>query len=270
MKCISCDVEINPQWAHAIDINVCPFCGKHIMEEHLKNLFGTLRETMNALSTYPDQVNDWMLSNHNYIKADAENIKSLLKLESDKDFQKKKDAQKFSVKVKKDNGEEEEVLAEALQSEEETNDFFKRAEVIKKSSAQSPIEKTQQLKAMHLKAMAEKIKTAGLDVPKNASNSHNIPEHMIVDADPEAVTEYYQMISGTDPAYSNSSIDESLEDLPGGEASLQANIRAASSKNNGSGTYSAKDMAMLQKLQSKSVEARKNVQSGAKGSFSRS
>jgi len=46
MRCISCTTEINPQWKHAIDMNVCPFCGKHIMEEHLKNLFAALSSTM--------------------------------------------------------------------------------------------------------------------------------------------------------------------------------------------------------------------------------
>jgi Zn-finger nucleic acid-binding protein len=122
MECISCKVEINPQWSHAIDINVCPFCGKHIMDEHLKNLFGTLRETMDALQTYPEQLNDWMLSNHNYVKTDSEKLLNyvpkemltdLKKIKDDKDFQERK---KFTVKVKTETGVEE-VQAESLQSE---------------------------------------------------------------------------------------------------------------------------------------------------------
>src|ERR1700677_4568820 len=106
MECISCKLEINPQWAHAIDMNICPYCGKPIMDEHLKNLFATLRATMEHLQTYPDQLNDWMLSNHNYIKTDSDKlityvskdiIADLKKVKDEKEFQ---DRKKFTVKVK--------------------------------------------------------------------------------------------------------------------------------------------------------------------------
>lgn len=138
MQCISCNVEINPKWQHAIEINVCPFCGKGIMEEHLKNLLTSLHEVMMKLSDYPDQLNDWMLSNFNYIKTDSENLASYLPKDiiksAYKDIKEKelildeKDRSKFVVKVKTDNGEEE-VVSEKIQSDEKTNDFFKRAEV---------------------------------------------------------------------------------------------------------------------------------------------
>lgn len=286
MKCISCNVEINPQWTHAIDMNVCPFCGKHIMEEHLKNLFGTLRETMEALANYPDQLNDWMLSNHNYIKTDSpdigkympkEMLKELQKIEDDKDFQKRKESQKFTVKVKTENGEEE-IVAEKIQSEEKTNDFFKRAEVIKNNAPtkqqqgpniyQSPTEKTQ-----HLKAMAQQIKKAGSQGLTDVSGgSMMLPAEMLDNADPEAVAEYQQMIGGGDIASSINSDSDFDDDLPGGDFILQANMAAAAGKsiNSAGGGANAKDLAHLQRLQSKVSEARRNVSSGAKGSFSRS
>src|SRR5574338_267235 len=101
MKCISCETEINPKWKHAIDINVCPFCGEHIMEEHLKNCLSNLAVAMEDMLKYPDQLNDWLLSNHQFIKTDspdigkympAEMLKQLRKAEEEKDFQSRKDA----------------------------------------------------------------------------------------------------------------------------------------------------------------------------------
>jgi hypothetical protein len=49
MKCVTCQTEINPKWKHAIDINVCPFCGKNIMEEHLKNCLVSLAAAMEEM-----------------------------------------------------------------------------------------------------------------------------------------------------------------------------------------------------------------------------
>jgi hypothetical protein len=289
MKCISCEIEINPQWTHAIDINVCPFCGKHIMEEHLKNLFTTLRETMVSLQAYPDQVNDWLLSNYNYIKTDSPNIgkfmppellKELKKVEDNKDFLQRKESNKFTVKVQTETGEEE-VQAEKIQSEERTNDFFKRAEVIKTNPNpggpskqqqgpnvyQSPAEKTE-----HLKKVAQQIKKAGSQGINAGGGSFGIPAEMLEQADPEAVAEFQSMISGGEVASSLDS-DGIDDDLPGGDFILQANMAAAAGKGGGGGSggqANAKDLAHLQRLQAKVSQARHNVQSGSKGSFSRS
>lgn len=288
MKCISCETEINPKWTHAIDMNVCPFCGKHIMEEHLKNLFATLRETMDDLQKYPQQLNDWMLSNHNYIKTDSPDIaqympedmlKEIKKSEADKEFQKRKDAQnKFTVKVQTETGEEE-VEAEKIQSEERTSEFFKRAEVIKKvpptkqqlgpNVYHSPAEKTE-----HLKKMAQQIKREGAQgLSSMGGGSMGIPAEMLDQADPEAVAEFQSMISGGGDVASSIDGDSDFDDdLPGGDFILQANMAAAAAKGGqgNTGEYNAKDAAHLQRLQSKVSQARKNINSGAKGSFSRS
>lgn len=285
MKCISCEIEINPQWTHAIDINVCPFCGKYIMEEHLKNLFTTLRETMESLKAYPNQVDDWLLSNHNYVKTDSpkigdympkEMLKELRKVEDDKEFLKRKEtqSQKFTVKVQTETGEEE-VQAEKIQSEEATNDFFKRAEVIKTgptsqqlgpNAFQSPAEKTK-----HLAKLAQQIKKAGSTGLGEGGSSMMLPAEMLENADPEAVADYQSMISGNEIASSLS--DGGDDDLPGGDYILQANIAAAQGKvAGGGGNANAKDLAHLQRLQAKVSQARRDVVNGtgAKGSFSRS
>src|SRR5271169_5876640 len=81
MRCISCETEINPKWEHAIDINVCPFCGKHIMEEHLKNCIASLAVAMEEMLKYPKQLEDWLLSNHEYIKTSSPNLSDYLSKE---------------------------------------------------------------------------------------------------------------------------------------------------------------------------------------------
>jgi hypothetical protein len=142
MKCISCEIEVNPKWKHAIDRNICPFCGQSIMEELLKGLLSTLQDTMEKLQSYSDQVDDWLLSNYNYVKTDdpalvsyvpQEVLKELLKalrkdLDQD-DFERKK----TTIKVKIDD-EEKEVVTEKIQSNSRTAGFFERAEIIKKGS----------------------------------------------------------------------------------------------------------------------------------------
>lgn len=287
MKCISCESNINPQWTHAIDMNVCPFCGKHIMEEHLKNLLATLRETMVALQSYPDQLNDWLLSNYSYIKTDSPNLANYVPQEMLKqakredelqDFIRRKEAQgkKEIIKVKTDTGEED-VIVEKIQSEEETNEFFKRAEVIPKHARpqnpnasptfQSPTEKTE-----YLKKMAQQIKKAGsqgLSVSGGVTSAIGIPADMLDEADPEAVAELEHIISGGEIA---SSVDSDLDDdLPGGDFILQANLAAKSKQGSSSdGGYNPKDAAALQKMQAKFNQSRKNISTGAKGSFSRS
>lgn len=286
MKCISCEIEINPQWTHAIDINVCPFCGKHIMEEHLKNLFGTLRETMESLSDYPDQLNDWMLSNHSYIKTDSPNIgkympadmlEELKKVEESKMFRDKKESQRYPIKIKTENGEEE-IWAEKIQSEEKTNDFFKRAEVIKTGGSgnngptkqqlgpnvfQSPAEKT-----AHLKKIAEQIRKVGSEGLGVDGNSMMLPAEMLDNADPEALLEYQQMISGGGPMSTIDSDSDWDDELPGGDGILQANMAIAASKMGSTGA-NAKDVAALNRLQSKVSGARKSMMTGG-GGFSRS
>lgn len=288
MKCISCAVEINPQWQHAIDMNVCPFCGKHIMEEHLKNLFASLRETMSSLQKYQGQLNDWMLSNHNYIKTDSPDIgkympedmiKELKKVDDDRDFQKRKESQKFTVKVKTENGEEE-VEAQTLQSEDKTSDFFKRAEVIRPSSGQqqssqggsgangsfqSPAEKTQ-----HLKKVAQQIRREGSQGLTMNGSSMGIPAEMLETADPEAVAEFQSMMSGGEIT---SSLDSGDGDDGVPNHILAANQALAARKGKG-GASNAADLLKLQQMQERVKNSRDNFESGENrggkgGGFSR-
>lgn len=275
MKCMSCQMEINPQWKHAIDMNVCPFCGQGIMEEHLKNLFSSLRQNMDLLNEYPDQLNDWMLSNHNYIKTDSPNLHIYIPkdfvedikkqhidelTEEKKTKDKKNSDKKFIVKVKNDNGEEEEVIAEKVKSEEEVNEFFKRADGIKAGSDgfKSPAEKTQRLKAM-----AQQIKREGSAVINQSGMADHLPAGMIDNADPEAVADFQAMMTGGDVA-------SSLPDSGAGDDEVPSIVIAMANRaKTGNAKDPNADLAKLQEQHAKIAESRRNFLSGAKGSFFR-
>lgn len=69
MKCISCEAIVDPKWKHAIDSNLCPFCGSPIMDEVLKVHLSTLAEIMLLLNDqYQEQLDDWLNSNYSYVK----------------------------------------------------------------------------------------------------------------------------------------------------------------------------------------------------------
>ena len=194
MKCASCEIEINPQWRHAIDANVCPFCGSAILEEHLKNLLSTISDVMEDLLAYQDQLNDWMLSNHSYIKTNSPDLiyhipQEMLQVsQKDVDFQKRKEAQdkKFTVKVQTEMGEEE-VVVEKVQSEDKTNDFFKRAEAVKPNieGYKNTMEKTE-----HLKRVVQQIKKGGsVSLVNEGGSGIMIDPSMMDNADEEAIAE---------------------------------------------------------------------------------
>lgn len=262
MICISCNKEINAQWFHAIEANICPWCGKFIMEEHLKNLFSSLHETMSKLQQYPDQLNDWMLSNHQLIKTDSPNLylhvpKELLRQSIDKDFQ---DRKKFTVKVATENGEEE-VEAETLQSESKTSDFFKRAEVIKKSSDfKSTGEKTK-----HLKDIVNQIKKSGGTVNEFASGEL---------ANPEDVAEMSALLDpGTADFASQQNFQQEEDDDDKIPAIVLNNI-ANQKKSKGNGYVNPSDLEKLRQLEDRKRQTRENFENGTNrsakgGGFSR-
>lgn len=242
MKCKSCDAEINPKWTYAIDQNICPFCGELILDEQFKDSLSTLHNIISSLSDYSEQLNDWMLSNFNYIKTDSPDLINYLPEEAFKNLKvkPKKDStdKQFLVKVKTEDGEQE-VVAEKIQTEEETNDFFKRAEVVKPriDGFSSTVEKTK-----HIKEMAQKIKKAGL--ANMQMTDVNVDEE-VADDEPQEEDEVPNFVLAM----------------------------ANQAKNNGNGYSSASDLLKLQKMQEKMQASRENFASGEnRGSngFSRS
>lgn len=271
MKCISCDSEINPKWKHAIDQNVCPYCGQSIMDENLKNLLANLADTMEKMQEYPDQLNDWMLSNFNFIKIDSPDIVNYLpvdflqevrKIEEEKDFHHRKENKKFTVKVKTEAGEQE-VQAEKIQSQDKTNEFFKRAEAVKPrlEGFKDASEKTQ-----HLKHLAQQIKRAGVPLLANEDgDSEFLSPELIEAADPDAVVEMRSLLEGNE--ISSAIADPSLDDdIPPAVLNMANRSRNSKSGNNPADVYK------LQQLQNRLSKSKQNFESGSargRGGFSR-
>lgn len=257
MKCMSCEVEINPKWKHAININVCPFCGASIMEEHLKNLFSSLSETMENLSVYRDQLDDWLLSNHNYIRTDSEKIIQYLPkdhIDNLVDAAKRKEGRKFTDKIIKENGEEEEVIVEKIQSDEKTQDFYKRAGISTKTNITEKKEK--------FKEMVKEIKRNGITSLLDSNDVEIISSDKLGEADPEIVSEFESALSGSDVIQSSLPDHDGGEEIPSVVANWVSRASNSPSQNNDS---SHKDLMKLKNLHSKS---RRGLEDG-KGGFSR-
>lgn len=280
MKCVSCETEINPKWKHAIDMNVCPFCGKHIMEEHLKNCLTALAAAMDAMVKYPTQLDDWMLSNHNYIKTDSpdlgaylpkEMLKEMTKQLNDAEFQEKK---KSVVRIKTQDGDgniiEQDVEVEKAMSDNKTQSFHDRANnMLKQEKAVDGEPKSVAEKTKNLRSTAEEIrKKLARDSQAEGGVASMISRENMAEADPEAVAEFQQVIgtgdiiaSGLPPV-----ADGDDDEIPGASV-VQAMISMKGNKG-ADGGPNAKDMEALARMQAKVQGGAKRLSSG-KGSFSR-
>jgi hypothetical protein len=301
MKCISCEIDINPKWKHAIDQNICPFCGQSIMEELLKGLLTTLQDTMEKLQSYPDQLNDWLLSNYNFIKTDSPNLKNYVPKEAIKELRKELDNEEFDrkrsvIKVKTGDGEEE-VVTEKVQSDSKTAGFFERAELIKRGTDDGDVDsvsdeddvqltpvkaptkpkafKTQAQRTQHFKKLKEKIETEGsAAVISEKGLAAMIDPSNLDSASPEDVAAYQSMIGDGDII--NSALPSSLDDEDSmTDRILAANLAAKGNKGKGhSGDYNPQDVQSLQRMQSKVRDAHKAFENGdnrdGKNGFSRS
>ena len=70
MKCKSCFNDVPPKFAHAISVNVCPLCGKEIMDQQLQSILNDLKNVMDKTKEYSDEVGDWLFSNYGLKKWD--------------------------------------------------------------------------------------------------------------------------------------------------------------------------------------------------------
>ncbi len=135
MKCISCNAEVPPQWVHAINSNICPGCGKEIMNEDNKQLLIELREAMSKMPNDPEGLAGWLLSNYNLHKVGTAEPTSFHR------YQEKSKRSKSS-----DGNESEELTPEQITANERAKLFAKNAGVPNNN---------------HLAEMAKKIKAAG-------------------------------------------------------------------------------------------------------------
>lgn len=239
---MSCQSEINPKWKHAVNNNSCPFCGDNILPEELKELLSSLEHTINELKEkYSNQLDDWMLSNYNYISTENDKLINYVP--------KHKLINKVKSSAVKETSEEDSGVDENLESSIDegkvtsvqdssvTEQFFKAAGVSKS------IERTQELKKM-----AEEIKA------QNPSIKKKIASHSDYDEDADDI---------------NSSLD-SYDDNADEDIHPAALALAKSKISKSSSDYNPKDMLKLQELHNKNKHARSSVVNGSgKSSFTR-
>ena len=290
MKCNSCQTEIDPRWTHALNSNVCPNCGDSIMPDRLKELLASLKETMQALQEYPQELNDWMLSNHSYIKTDSPNLINYIPEEHLKKTQQEKPSQvkkKEIIEVKNNKGEViDRVEVEQLQSEERTNEFFKRADIIKSDSkpnrsSQSSNSNSTNFgsvaeKTAHLKKMAEQIRKAGSEGIIAEDGNITLSSDMLENADPKAAAEYQSLVDsisaggGGMPIETHSPAfdDDTRDDIKVPAHVLRINQAIGGSRDAGA-NKNARDIEYLEKLKARVNDPEGNSNLGA-GSFYRS
>jgi len=243
---------------------------------------------------YPEQLDDWLLSNHSYIKTSSPNLVNYLSKDAAKEVfnlieqsirpEKKgpsiEEPQVTVQKIKVPDGKGgftvETVQVEKTQSAEQTNGFFDRAEVLKgagKTSGKAPkvadeseAPKSVAEKTRNLAKLAQQIRT---EVSQGVGNESGLavmmrPE-MIDQADPDAVAEFQAAIttgdiiaSGLPPAS-----DGEDDDIPSVVSSMASR---ALNKGSGGGAND-KDLATLYEMQNKVAGAQKRL---GKGGFSRS
>jgi hypothetical protein len=235
MKCLSCQLDIDPKWKHAIDNNVCPFCGDHIMPEDLKNNIVSLREIISSFKEkYSEQLDDLLFSNYNYVRIDSPRMKQFTP------------EPKIIYHQKHSNDEDpshQEHESLSVQDQEVTSKFFKNAEVSKAVS-----------RTNELKKLVTEIKSSNPNLKKIA---HSSP---VMTAD-ELASEMEEDFESPMPHYQNSD-----DDIPA------AVLAFTNQKNNKDPNYNMRDVLKLQQLQQRTVHSRDNVinGTGGKGSFSRS
>ena len=302
MKCISCESEINPKFKHAIEQNVCPFCGSSIMEELLKTLLVALGDTMQKMQSYPGQLDDWLLSNYNYIKTDSPNLIQYVPKEAVKEMKKELDNEDFIdrkkkvIKVKVENGKEEEVVTQKAMSDARTAGFFERAEIIKrganrdddtgsddgdtdpgeiydedegiqlnpvKSSKNPRTFKSAADKTRHLKELKKKIEDEGsLAAVGETGMASTIDPENLANPDPEMVALFSSELGEGDiitSAIPPSGLDD--EDAMADQI-LSINQSLASKKGSKSGDYNDSDMRALREMHARVARSKKAFENG--------
>lgn len=268
MKCQSCEEEVPSKFQYAIATNCCPLCGQQIMEPELQKILSSLREVMAEAASmdYQPAAFDWLHSNFKLISTDGDEYRALQE-ELTKVKQELQEAkEKYTKPVPRsgkansmqapidspqmgvdDEGHAVQLEGDSIQDPERTQLFMNRASAAKMNERNN-----------HFKKIVNQIKKSGTVSSSGNGDIGIITPEMIMAASPEEVEEMEAMLSGGLPNVASSiSSDYDDDELPPIAESL---IAMGSGKQ--SADYNAKDVAALQKLQSKSAHAAKALDRG--------
>jgi hypothetical protein len=129
MQCKSCKEDVSPKFAHALSVNVCPFCGSEILDAKLQEIIGELKIAFSDAKNYMNEIEDWLFSNYSLKKVKEnevlidKNKLETLRIQASK-FEHTSAGKGVSVHRSSENGENEVVI-----DENPTTVFAKRAGV---------------------------------------------------------------------------------------------------------------------------------------------
>jgi hypothetical protein len=238
------------------------------------------------MQEYPEQLNDWLLSNYNYIKTDSpdlplyipkELIKELNKSINDQECQDKKTEVR---KIKMPDGTVTETVVEKLMTDKKTQEIFDRTEIIKglgKTSGKAPRDpnapeppKSLAERTEYFKGIVQKIKQENAQgYVSEAQMASMIAAGETIDESVPEVATLQTAILGADPVISaipDADGDSDAEEIRG------INVVAALTQQVGGANRQKaqqQDLESLQKLHRKVAYGQQDMLSG-KGGFSRS
>lgn len=257
MLCKSCKGDVPPKFAHAILVNTCPLCGDVIMDEALQISLKALKQVMEAVNSYPQEIFDWLKSNYSlYSETDVqsrvseaeEKIKELSRRLPPSSAQSLKTNLQQADEVQLDaNGNQ--ISGSVIQPSEQTNKFFKNAEATK------TLDRQEQLSNMA--KIARQIKKSGsASVSEDSDANGNVvtPEMMGMDsnADPVQLAELRNAF-GTDPNEGADPADMDYED------EIPSAVLNMANKAGGGQGVNQRDLMKLQNLQHKSSSAKNQI-----------
>lgn len=64
MNCMSCGAPIRPEFKASIRTNICPACGKELMNEATLDLLADIKEALEKMPNDPEGIAGWLLANY--------------------------------------------------------------------------------------------------------------------------------------------------------------------------------------------------------------
>lgn len=250
MKCKSCNEEISQKFAHSLAINQCPFCGKEIMDEGLVIVLSELREIMKSAEAYKIEVFEWLKTNFNLIDSNSDEYKALIERATSTPIKIKVDPKEVKFDEKGNQ-----LTGPALQNQDATDVFFKRAQVKPKTQD-------------YYKNIVNQINKGSA---KSNAGGFTVSSEDLANADPEEVAAYNELIVGNSNPPILSSVDPFGYDNDEEQLPAVAEMLASGKMGQANADYNARDVAKLQALQNKSSSAKKEMaNSGGVGLIRRS
>jgi hypothetical protein len=229
---------------------------------------------MEDMQKYPNELDDWMLSNYNYIKTTSPNLVFYIDKDMLKDLKKEADDSAFQekkmtlIKIKNADGEEEETWVETRknQSPDKTKGFFERAEVFKepKSAGKGNDEpKSIAEKTQHLKEIADKIrKESAQGIVGKDTLASMIESDYDGSDEPVSKEDLESILSGNLPEESQSN---DLDEVP---SSVKRMAEKAFANKTNAKSYQEKTMRDIDNIKNGVSAANQRLKSGG-GKFSR-